>query len=82
MKQLDECYTRLREERNPDVFGRDWPSQAGQLDIETVVALKASQALSSEINRPSQADREDSVRIAVEHAGARRGLLLILIRGE
>ena len=49
----------------------------GQLDVETVV--KASQALSSEmvLNRLI----EKLMRIAVEHAGAERGLL-ILLRGD
>jgi len=48
-----------------------------QLDVETVV--KASQALSSEIVLPRLI--ETLMRIAVEHAGAERGLL-ILLRGD
>ena len=49
----------------------------GQLDVETVV--KASQALSSEIVLHTLI--ETLMRIAVEHAGAERGLL-ILLRGD
>ncbi len=73
--QLDERHPRLRE-------GRTSPSSAtigravGQLDVETVV--RASQALSTEMVLPKLIER--LLRIAVEHAGAGR-VLLILIRG-
>jgi GAF domain-containing protein len=76
VKQLDERYARLREGRTPASSATIAPS-AGQLDVETVV--KASQALSGEIVLSSLIER--LVRIAVEHAGAERGLL-ILIRGS
>jgi GAF domain-containing protein len=49
----------------------------GQLDAETVA--RASQALSGEIVLPKLIER--LMRIAVEHAGAERGLL-ILLRGS
>ena len=49
----------------------------GQLDVETVV--KASQTLSSEIVLHTLIEK--LMRIAVEHAGAERGLL-ILLRGD
>ena len=45
-----------------------------QLDVETVV--KASQALSSEIVLPTLIEK--LMRLAVEHAGAERGLLILL----
>ena len=48
----------------------------GQLGVETVV--KASQALSSEIVLSKLIEK--LVRIAVEHAGAERGLLILLSR--
>ena len=48
-----------------------------ELDVETVI--KASQALSSEIVLAKLIER--LMRIAVEHAGAERGLL-ILLRGD
>jgi GAF domain-containing protein len=47
------------------------------LDIETVI--KASQALSSEIDLPKLIEK--LMRIVVEHAGAQRGLL-VLLRGD
>jgi len=47
------------------------------LDIESVI--KASQALSSEIDLPKLIEK--LMRIAVEHAGAQRGLL-VLLRGD
>jgi PAS domain S-box-containing protein len=73
VKQLDKRYPRLRE---------DWNSAASppvaQLDVETVV--KASQALSSEMVLPKLIER--LMRIAVEHAGAERGLLILIRGGE
>jgi len=52
-------------------------THVGQLDIETVV--RASQALSSEIVLPTLIEK--LLRLAVEHAGAERSLL-ILLNGE
>ena len=77
VKQLDERYPRLREGRTPA------PSSAigapfGQLDVETVV--RASQALSSEMVFPRLIER--LLRITVEHAGAERGLLILIRDGE
>ncbi len=75
--QLDERYPRLREERTPTSSATIGPP-VGQLDVETVV--KASQALSSEMVLPQLIEK--LVRIAVEHAGAERGLLILLRGGE
>jgi PAS domain S-box-containing protein len=72
VKQLDERYPRLREQ------GAVASSPAMQLDVETVV--KASQAISSEMVLPELIEK--LVRIAVEHAGAERGLLILLRGGE
>jgi predicted ATPase/signal transduction histidine kinase len=77
VKQLDECYPRLREERRSDSSAAIGPS-AAQLDVETVV--KASQALSSEMALPKLVEK--LVRIAMEHAGAERCLLILLRGGE
>jgi PAS domain S-box-containing protein len=77
VKQLDERYPRLREERTPTASATIG-QPVGQLDIETVV--KASQALSSEMVLPKLI--ENLVRIAVEHAGAERGLLILIRGGE
>ena len=76
MKQLDETYPRLREKHLPTSTTSTIGTPVGQLDVETVV--KASQALSSEIFLRKLIEK--LMRIAVEHAGAERGLL-ILVRG-
>jgi PAS domain S-box-containing protein len=77
VKQLDERYPRLRAERTPASSATIGPA-VGQLDVEAVV--KASQALSSEMVIPSLIEK--LVRIAVEHAGAERGLLILVRNGE
>jgi len=77
LKQLDERYPHLHEERAPTSPTATIGTPVGQLDVETVV--KASQALSSEIVLRKLIER--LMRIAVEHAGAERGLL-ILFRGD
>ena len=77
VKQLDERYPRLREERTTTSSATIGHAVA-QLDIETVV--KASQALSSEMVLPKLIEK--LVRIAVENAGAERGLLILLRGGE
>src|SRR6266404_4678933 len=77
VKQLDERYPRLHEERLPTSTTSTIGTPVRQLDVETVV--KASQALSSEIVLSELIEK--LMRIAVEHAGAERGLL-ILLRGD
>jgi hypothetical protein len=77
VKQLDERYPRLREERSPASSATNGPS-VGQLDVETVV--KASQALSSEMVLPRLIER--LLQIAMEHAGVDRGLLILVLSGE
>jgi predicted ATPase/GAF domain-containing protein len=77
VKQLDELYPQLREERGHTSPMATIGTPVGQLDAATVV--KASQALSSEMLLPKLIEK--LVRIAVEHAGAGRGLL-ILLRGD
>jgi PAS domain S-box-containing protein len=74
VKQLDERYPRLHEERLPTSTNSTIGTPVRQLDVETVV--KASQALSSEMVLPTLIER--LMRIAVEHAGAERGLLILL----
>jgi PAS domain S-box-containing protein len=77
VKQLDELCPHLHQERvhtsSSDTIG----TSAAQLDFEAVI--KASQALSSEIDLTNLIEK--LMRIAVEHAGAERGLL-ILLRGD
>jgi PAS domain S-box-containing protein len=77
VKQLDERYPRLHDKRDAMSSTATIGTSGGQLDVETVV--KASQALSSEIVLPKLIEK--LLRIAVEHAGAERGLLICL-RGD
>jgi predicted ATPase/transcriptional regulator with GAF, ATPase, and Fis domain len=87
VKQLDELYPHLQEEGTPTLTTLTTPTTSttstidtpvGQLDVETVV--KASQALSSEIVLSKLIEK--LMRIAVEHAGAERGLLILLSGAE
>jgi GAF domain-containing protein len=75
--QFDARHLRLQEETTPASFTATIGTPVRQLDVESVV--KASQALSSEIVLPRLI--ETLMRLAVEHAGAERGLL-ILLRGD
>jgi PAS domain S-box-containing protein len=77
VKQLDELYPHLREERDSTCPTATIGTSLGQLDIETVI--KSSQALSSEMVLPNLIEK--LMRFAVEHAGAERGLL-VLLRGD
>ena len=77
VKQLDERYPHLQEER-PAISGTTpIGAPVAQLDFETVV--KASQAVSGEIVLENLI--KNLMVIVVEHAGAERGLL-ILPRGD
>src|SRR5207249_2464418 len=64
VKQLDERYPHLHEERTP-TSSATIGQPVGRLDVDTVV--KASQALSSEIVLAELIEK--LMRIAVEHAG-------------
>ena len=77
VRQLEQLYPQLREDLATPPATSTMGAPLKQLDVETVV--KASQALSSEIVLPSLIER--LMRITVEHAGAERGLL-ILLRGD
>src|SRR5580692_4222757 len=76
VKQLDALYPRLHDTSASAAITISTP--VGQLDVATVV--KASQALSSEILLPKLIER--LMRIVVEHAGAERGLLILLREDE
>ncbi|MGC1450188.1 MAG: sigma 54-interacting transcriptional regulator [Candidatus Sulfotelmatobacter sp.] len=78
VKQLDERYPRLNEERVPASVAFTIGTTVRQLDVETVV--KASQALSIEIVLPKLIEK--LMQIVVEHAGAERGLLILLKGSE
>src|ERR1700722_8678025 len=78
VKQLDALYPRLHDEHTSASAAVIIGTPVGQLDVATVV--KASQALSSEILLPKLIER--LMRIVVEHAGAERGLLILLREDE
>ena len=77
VKQLDGRYSYLREETPAGSGAATIGAPVAQLDVETVV--KASQAVSGEIVLGNLI--KTLMVIAVEHAGAERGLL-ILPRGD
>jgi PAS domain S-box-containing protein len=77
VRQLDERYPHLREERAPASSTSTIGTLVEQLDLGIVI--KASQAVSGEIVLEKLI--ETLLKIAVEHAGAERGLL-ILPHGE
>jgi PAS domain S-box-containing protein len=77
VKQLEDRYPRLREERTLASAATIGPP-VGQWDVETVV--KASQAISSEMALPRLVEK--LLRIAAENAGAERGLLILIRDGE
>jgi PAS domain S-box-containing protein len=76
-RQLQETHPHLRDDRGPLPSTTTFGATAMQLDIEAVV--KASQAISGEI----VLDRlvEALMTIALQHAGAERGLLIV-VRGD
>jgi PAS domain S-box-containing protein len=78
VKQLDALYPRLHDEHTSASAAVTIGTPVGQLDVATVV--KASQALSSEILLPKLIER--LMQIVVEHAGAGRGLLILLREDE
>src|SRR6202790_765963 len=78
VQQLDQRYPRPREKIAPSAPRAMIGALAGQLDVGTVV--KASQAVSGEIVLGKLI--KTLLRIAVEHAGAGRGLLILFPGGE
>ena len=77
VRQLDERYQHLQEEKASSSPGATIGAPVAHLDVETVV--RASQAVSGEIVLENLI--KTLMVIAVEHAGAERGLL-ILPRGD
>jgi PAS domain S-box-containing protein len=78
VRQLDARHPRLRGERHRGAPSANLGTALAQLNVETVV--RASQALSSEIVLPKLI--ETLMRLTVEHAGAERGLLILLREDE
>jgi PAS domain S-box-containing protein len=77
VRQLEKSHPQLREEPSPPAPTATFGAPAEQLDIGAVV--KASQAISGEIVLERLI--ETLMTIALEHAGAERGLLIFL-RGD
>jgi PAS domain S-box-containing protein len=73
-RQLQETYAQLRDDLAPLLPTTTFGATAAQLDIEAVV--KASQAISGEIVLDGLV--ETLMTIALEHAGAERGLLVVV----
>jgi PAS domain S-box-containing protein len=73
VRQLDQRYPRLRERTAPSPPTTTIGTPVEQLDVGTVV--KAAQAVSGEIVLDKLI--KTLLRIAVEHAGAERGLLIL-----
>jgi signal transduction histidine kinase len=78
VRQLEQRHPRLREEPARAGPAATIGADVEHLDLDTVV--KASQAVSGEIELGKLI--ETLMRIAVEHAGAERGLLIITRNGE
>jgi signal transduction histidine kinase/tetratricopeptide (TPR) repeat protein len=78
VRQLDQRHPGLREESAPSAPSATVSTPVEQLDIGTVV--KASQAVSSEIELGKLI--ETLMRISLEHAGAERGLLILVTANE
>jgi GAF domain-containing protein len=73
VKQLDEHYPDLREERDSTSPAATIGTSTEHLDLATVI--KVSQTVSGEIVLKKLIDR--LMRAAIEHAGAERGLLIV-----
>ena len=74
VRQLEQLHPHLRDAPVPASTAATFGAPVEQLDIGTV--LKASQAVSSEIELGKLI--ETLLKIAIEHAGAERGLLILL----
>jgi len=78
VRQLDRRHPKLGEQAAPSALSTTVSARVEQLDVATVV--KASQAVSSEIELGKLI--ETLMRISLEHAGAERGLLILVTAGE
>ena len=78
VRQLEQRHPALHEEAAPSALNATVSASIEQLDVGTVV--KASQAVSSEIELGKLI--ETLMRISIEHAGAERGLLILITANE
>jgi predicted ATPase/signal transduction histidine kinase len=74
VNRLDSRHPQLRARSAPGLLTTRFDKPLAQLDVQTVD--KASQTLSSEMVLPSLLEK--LMRLAVEHAGAERGLLILV----
>jgi PAS domain S-box-containing protein len=77
VRQLEESYSHLRIEASPQVQPATIGAPIERLDLATVI--KVSQAVSGEIVPEQLID--SLMRTALEHAGAERGLLIVIHDG-
>jgi len=77
VRQLDQLYPHIKDEQPAAGSSSTIMATTGLLDLATVI--KVSQALSSEIVLPMLIEK--LVRLAVENAGAERGLLILFRNG-
>jgi PAS domain S-box-containing protein len=77
VRQLDELFPHLSEEKETASGASTIATPVEHLELQTVI--KVSQAVSAEMDLDKLIDRV--MRAAIEHAGAARGLL-ILLRGD
>ena len=78
VRQLDQMHPHLRNEEPPLGPSSTIVTPIEHLDLATVI--KVSQAVSGEMLLPKLIEK--LVRIAIEHAGAERGLLVLVRDGE
>ena len=77
VRQLEERYPRIKVEKPSSGIGATLASRE-QLDLATVI--RVSEAVSGEIEQEKLIDT--LMRTAIEHAGAERGLLILVRNGE
>jgi predicted ATPase/signal transduction histidine kinase len=78
IRQLDGEFPHLRAQHDPRPLATTIDAHVSSLDVEAVD--KASQTLSSEMMLPNLLEK--LMRLAVEHAGAERGSLILLKDGD
>ncbi|MEA2719574.1 MAG: hypothetical protein QOJ39_1438, partial [Candidatus Eremiobacteraeota bacterium] len=78
VRQLDQRYPELRQESASPALAATIDAPIEQLDVATVI--KASQAVSREIELGNVI--ETLIKLAIEHGGAERGLLILFPNGD
>ena len=78
VKQIDARFPHVQPATAPSLLDAAIDEPITRMDVRTL--MEASQTLSGEVTLPSLIER--LVRLTVEHAGAQRGLLILLHGGE